>query len=326
MSTGVPDASAPAVDQPVLVSEYRGAAFRTPGGSSLTLFSLACACLTGTLLWLSYFPVAWGGLAWVALAPVLLLVRLRGRAWRAYAAAWLAGLLFYWPALQWMRVADWRMYFTWAGLATYCSLYFPLAIALIRRLDGRTRLPLVVTVPVVWTALEYLRAHFGSGFPWYFLGYSQHRFLAVIQIADLGGVYAVTFVVAALNALLAEFLADEPRLRRFFPVRDRAQRGGLRWLPGQWAFALALLAGTGAYGVWRLGTEDFTPGPRVALLQGNLDQRLRNAASSAESERLADRAAQEMVSHFRALSDRAASASPKPDILVWPETSFPGEW
>ena len=57
-----------------------------------------------------------------------------------------------------MRVADERMYATWAMLATYCSLYFPLTIWLLRFFDRRARWPLVFTVPIVWTALEFLRA------------------------------------------------------------------------------------------------------------------------------------------------------------------------
>ena len=59
---------------PVLQSEYRGAAFRRPRSM---LFSLTCGAVTGGLLWLCYFPVAWGWLAWIALVPLLALVRTR---------------------------------------------------------------------------------------------------------------------------------------------------------------------------------------------------------------------------------------------------------
>src|SRR5262245_1599480 len=67
---------------------------------------LLSAGLTALLLWLCYFPVAWGWLGWVALVPLLVLVRARARARRVYGCAWLAGLAFFWPAIQWMRVAD----------------------------------------------------------------------------------------------------------------------------------------------------------------------------------------------------------------------------
>src|SRR5437870_13379932 len=89
------------------------------------------ATATAFLLWLSYFPVAWGWLGWVALVPLLFLVRSRAPGGRVFLAAWLGALVFFWPALQWMRVADPQMYYTWAALATYCSLYVPVAILLI---------------------------------------------------------------------------------------------------------------------------------------------------------------------------------------------------
>src|SRR5262249_16313741 len=121
---------------------------------------LVAAVLSGALLWLCYFPVACGWLAWVALIPLLCLVRSDARPWRVYLGAWLGALVFYAPAMQWMRVADHRMYATWIGLTLYCSLFFPAGFYLLRRLDRRTPLPLALTVPVVWTALEFFRGHF----------------------------------------------------------------------------------------------------------------------------------------------------------------------
>src|SRR5262249_19777310 len=152
------------------------------------------------------------------LVPLLCLVRSEAQPRRVYLGAWAGGLAFFWFVLQWMRVADIRMYATWAMLATWCSLFVPLGIFLIRRLERCTRLPLVVTVPIVWTGLEFIRAHLLTGFPWYFLGHTQHDFLPAIQIADLGGAYAVTFVVAAVNALVFEALYIRPGLRAWFAL------------------------------------------------------------------------------------------------------------
>src|SRR5207237_10910587 len=137
-------------------------------------------------------------------------------------AAWAGGVVCYGPALQWLRVADERMYFTWAGLALYCSLFIPAGVYVLRWFDRRTRLPLILAFPMLWTALEYFRAHFGTGFPWYFLGHTQHDFLAMIQVSDLAGAYAVTFLVAAVNAILFEWLYAVPRIRIFFTLREPA--------------------------------------------------------------------------------------------------------
>jgi apolipoprotein N-acyltransferase len=280
------------------------------------------ALATGGLLWLCHFPVACGWLAWLALVPLLCLVRSDARPRRLYLCAWAGGLVFFWPVLQWMRVADVRMYATWAGLATYCSLYCPLAIALIRQLDRRTPLPLVVTVPAVWTALELLRAHFGTGFPWYFLGHTQHAVLPLIQVADLAGAYAVTFLVAAVNALLFELLYRRRWFRRLLalpaePVLPR--RPVLAW---QAAAVGLLLAGALAYGFWRLGQDDFDLGPRLALVQTNMPQGIRNAQSGPGEQ--AKSATTVMMSDYQRLSRIAADQ--RPALIVWPETSYPSEW
>lgn len=295
----------------------------TKAGKSATGHVFLPALTTSVLLWLCYFPAAFGWLIWGALVPLLALVRSSARPRRIYFAAWLGGLTFYLAAIQWMRVADPRMYATWIGLAFYCSLYFPLALWLIRFLDRRTRWPLVLTVPIVWTALEFLRSTFAGGFAWYLLGHSQHTLLPLIQIADLTGAYGVSFLVAAVNALLFEILWPAGGVSPLFAAQQGADtprsatssRIGL--LVQGWAI-LAALSGTTIYGFWRLREVRLTPGPRIALIQGNLDQRLRNA--SAVSEDAADR----MGRHFRDLADLAVCY--RPDLIVWPETSWPYEW
>ena len=273
---------------------------------------------TSALLWLCYFPADCGWLIWVALVPLFVLARGPARPRRIYLCAWIAGLAFNLAVIQWMRVADPRMYFTWIGLSFYCSLYFPLAVWLIRFLDRRRRWPLVLTVPVVWTALEFPRSTFGGGFAWYLLSHSQHSFLPLIQIADVTGAYGISFLVAAVNAFLFEILWSRPAIRTWLAGSDARPRWGRMGLVVQGLAILAALIGTTIYGFWRLGQDRQTPGPRIALIQGNLDQRLRN--DSAVSEEAAER----MGRHFRDLSDLAATY--RPDLIVWPETSWPYEW
>jgi apolipoprotein N-acyltransferase len=296
------------------------------------------ALASGALLWLGYFPVDWlrhltgggalsalalarGVLAWVALVPLLCLVRSDARPWRIYLSAWLGGLVFFVPVLQWMRVADDRMYVTWIALAVYCALFTPAGVWLVRRLDRSTRLPLVVTVPLVWPALEYFRGTFLGGFGWYFLGHSQHAFLPVIQVADLGGVYVVTVIVAAVNAYLFEWLFAWPAFRRLFALPDGPRPGSRSALLLHTAAVGLLVAGDLGYGCWRLGQDEFTPGPRVALVQGSVPQSVRNDTSGGSVD-----AGQQMFDHYNVLSQVAAHQQPKPELVVWPETCYPDYW
>src|SRR5262245_4765779 len=109
------------------------------------------AILSGLLLWTAFFPLDLGPVAFFALAPLLTLVRAEGVSGkRRFAAAYVGGLAFFVPALQWVRVAHEMMYLSWIGLALVCSLYWPIAVILIGRLDRWNRPMLSFTVPVVW--------------------------------------------------------------------------------------------------------------------------------------------------------------------------------
>jgi apolipoprotein N-acyltransferase len=292
---------------------------RLPGAVRLPWPCLLPALATGGLLWLCYFPVAWGWLGWVALVPLLSLVRTEARPRRIYLSAWAAGLAFFVPALYWMGVAGTWMIAAWVALALYISLYLPAAIWLLRRLDRGTPLPLALTLPLVWTSLEFLRAHLISGFPWYFLAHTQHDFLALIQVSDLAGAYAVTFLVAAVNGIVFELLYRWRRFRSWLALPLAAPTGGLARLIMATAMVLLLVGGLLGYGVWRLNEAKFTPGPRVVLLQGNIKQSLRNDAATPQG----SAGAKEIIrKSYDDLCKRSTVLAPRPDLIVWPETSY----
>jgi apolipoprotein N-acyltransferase len=107
-------------------------------------------------------------------------------------------------------------------------------------------------------------------------------------------------------------------LRAWFalPQTVAARRPGLAWQ----ALAVALLlTGTFSYGMWRLHGEPFRRGPRVALLQGNEPQAVRNAKYNDVDEAKIKADAETHVDYL-ALHDIAERA--KPDLIIWPETSY----
>jgi apolipoprotein N-acyltransferase len=280
---------------------------------------LLAAVGSGACLRLAHFPFSLAELAWVALVPWLLLVeaRTRGR----LLASYLAGLVYFVWATQWVRVADPRMVVTWLALGVYCAGYWWAATWLIGRLR-RGWLPWVVAVPAVWVGLEYLRAHALTGFGWYFLAHTQHANLPLIQIADLGGAYAVSFVLASVNALALVWLLRVGPVRRWFgqPSPGERDRPGLPWLSTVWV--VALVAGTLGYGEHRLGQEQFTPGPRVALLQPSIDQRISAGRDPGEVNPAQTSQRGQVVQ----LNEQALALDPLPDLIVWPETCYPDDW
>jgi apolipoprotein N-acyltransferase len=283
------------------------------------------AILTGLLLWTAYFPLDLGPVSVVALVPWLTLVRSPASRKRRYFAAYVGGLTFFAPALQWLRVADPMMYVSWAALALVCPLFWVAGLFLLRRIDRLGTVPLAVSVPVVWVALEYLRAHAPAGYPfmkavglyqlsgfgWYFLGYTQHHVLPLIQAADLAGVYAVTFVVAAVNGLAFEWLTRIKAVRRWLRWEPEPRPGFTGLVPATVGVAVLAAAAVG-YGMNRLDHPAFADGPRVAMIQADIPQ----SAKMGDTDGL--------IRTYNRLAIEAARGGA--DLVVWPETCYPPGW
>ena len=290
------------------------------------------AALSGVLLWLAYFPVNWGALALVALAPFLTLVRAEptGRRSTRYFAALFGGLVFFGLAIKWVRVAHPMMLlFAWPAGALYCACYWPLALYLLRRLD-RARAPFALTLPLVWVGLEYVRTHFPTGFAflqplglfqlvgfnWYALGYAMHGFLPAVQAAELGGVYLVSATVAVVNGAAYEWLVRSNRVRALFRWPRLALKRGVVWEAYATSWALILPIAVVCFGVTRLAHPPYPPGPRVAIVQGDLAQsdKMTGDVLAAHYVRLAQSAG------------RPRGGDKPPDLVIWPETCFPAYW
>lgn len=262
------------------------------------------ALSSAVLLWLSFPPADCGYLAWFALAPLFYLVRSERSAPRLYFEAWLGGELFWMLAIAWVRLTDPSAWLGWVVMATFLSLWWPAFLFLTRLIVRRLALPLMLVAPLVWLALEYVRAHILSGFPWYYLAHAQYRYLPLIQVSDLAGAWGLTLLIAVVNAWWVDLLS--------LPLLRPTLKGPRVTRPQLIRFGMVLLAlsATSGYGFYRLGSAKFREGPRVALLQSDFLQELKSKLS-----------AEEIVGVYRSLVARAMPD--KPDLIVWPETSYP---
>ena len=118
---------------------HEGRRFQT---GSLGAWSMSL--LSAALLWACFTPVNASPLAWVALVPLLLLVRVEQRVRWMYTAVYGGSLLGQLATLQWMRLGDPTMYVAWAALAGYVALYAVAFVAVSRVAVHRWRMPLAV--------------------------------------------------------------------------------------------------------------------------------------------------------------------------------------
>ena len=272
---------------------------------------LAAGVASGLLLWTAFPPMEWAPLAWLALAPLFWLATVKGKPLTTYVSAWAGGLVFWILAVPWLRLIDSGAWIGWIALGMVFSFWWPLFLALTRWAHFRLRVPLILAAPIAWVSVEYARAYFLTGFPWYYLAHSQYRHLSVIQIADFAGSLGISFLIAIFNAWLVE-LVTLPLFRK----RSVAAAMGRQMLSKAqsirlWSITI-LLGATLLYGAFRLSTSQFRDGPRVTLLQSNLEQghKFKRDAGKVRAD-------------FQSLIERAIARDGRPDLIVWPETSYP---
>jgi apolipoprotein N-acyltransferase len=269
------------------------------------LGSTALLCGSATILGLAFPRTDWDAAAWIALVPLFILA-LGSRPRVAFTWGWLFGTVFFLVLLRWLNFTfrtfstiPWPL--SWGPtllLAAWCGLFVAAVAALTAWLAAR-RSPTwaLATAPFLWVGAEWLRGHLFGGFPWGTLGYSQHQRLPVIQIAELGGVHAVSLVLVVVNAALAGA----------FLLRWRGAVSGV-------VLGAVLVGATLGFGTWRL--REPLPGgqgppPRVAIMQPSIEQPMKWDPDHAA---VVLRIYQELT--------RQAGAE-RPALIVWPETAAP---
>jgi len=265
--------------------------------------------LSGLLLFASFPPLGFFPLAWVAAVPLLWLLARKPD--EAAAPAFLAGVVFFIPGLEWIRHA------TLGGmivLGLYLAIYvaaFALAAGFIRK---RLRLPMAVIAPILWVTAETVRANILTGFPYLLIGHSQINILPLMQVLDITGVYGVSFIVMSFNGFIADLLAAAPAERR---IKAGVVSG---------AVSLVLIAAALVYGFHRLNTIEMEDGPMMTIIQPNIPQDIKNKYTwelAQNSLELHENLTGQALRELRESHDQLGENEP---LVIWPETALPGRY
>ncbi len=242
------------------------------------------------------FPI----LGWIALVPLFLVIRLQEEQRQPGRAIWygiLYGVFFTLIGNFWLGTFNLiSLQAVGVIFLFFYALFMPIVVGALRLVSATLLKPLIL--PLAWTVFELARSSGFLGYPWLLVAHSQYRVVPLIQIAEIGGVWLVSFVVLLVNSLLTEALlawADGDRPRRRTVLRP--------YVLGVTA-VLAVSFGLGSilYAI-PVNARDTV---RLALIQQNSDPRKHNYAETMDSlERLTD-----------------ATLPYTPDMVVWSETAF----
>jgi apolipoprotein N-acyltransferase len=272
------------------------------------LRKILLAVLSGVMLSASFPPGHLEWMIWIGLIPLLISVE-NERTLNAFRLGMITGLAHYLTLLYWAIyavntygelgiVASTGVLFL---LCLYLSLY-PAVFAVLASLFKKRKF-VALGIAVIWASLEYVRAVLITGFPWCLLGYSQFNHPMLIQIADVTGVYGISFLIAAVNALIYLLMFNRSRLtgKKDFIIETST--------------VVILILVCLVYGYHRLAGVDTndkgTKSLQVSIIQGNIDQSVKWDTDFMK----------ESMDKYLAMT-RSASRL-KPGLIIWPETAAP---
>lgn len=268
------------------------------------------AAIAGFILVFAFPPFDYGFTAWIALVPLMHALDGAGKK-KAFLLGLLFGSVFFLGTVYWVVNS---MYY-YGGVPVSVSILIMLLLVatlglytglfglLFSMTSGVNSMFTLALAPCLWVSIEYLRGYVPYfGFPWILIGYSQTPYLPVVQIADITGVWGISFLIAAVNTAIYLFLKATLAKEMRLPVKEVLVISAL----------LILII---AYGFIRIREVDRSVASwkelKVGIIQGSIDQGLKwNSAFEEETVRI-----------YRDLSGRAGKEGA--DLIVWPETAVP---
>ena len=209
--------------------------------------ALGYPILSGVLMAAAFPPLPLGFLACISLLPLIPVAEnLRGRV--AFGAGFLQGIIFYSATIYWIA---WITPPGMAGAIFYMAVFRGVFVYLWSAMWARYGWLGLWLTPFSWVGFEYFNTLGDMGFPWMVLGHSQVDYLPLIQIAEVTGVYGVSFWVVVVNLIAYEIIRN-------------ARRGPMIGVLVS-AFAAPL-----GFGLWR-ASEPLAEGDlNVAIVQQNV--------------------------------------------------------
>lgn len=262
------------------------------------------ALISGILIVFSFPKFGNGLVIWFALVPLLLGVK--GKPVKiairdGFIAGFIANLgILYWITYVIVNFGYLPLYIgilVTALLAGYLSLYYICFTGVIVYMEKKG-IPFSLSAPSLWTILEYFRSILLTGFPWENIAYSQYLNRYIIQIADITGIYGISWLIVFTNTVICSII-----------LRKKQRDLLLKELP----VCILIITLVIIYGNFRIKDIELkikeAPEIDLTIIQGNIDQNIKWNSHYQE----------ETIRIYEELSLQSGAN----DLIIWPETAAP---
>lgn len=182
-------------------------------------------------------------------------------------------------------------------ISAFAALFFGL-FGFVR---GYLKVPHFIIDPILWVSIEYL---WGLIIPWGFVGYSLWKIKPLIQIAELTGVYGLSYLIIFVSSL-------------FCDIWDAKKEDiSSNWIKAGAILCLFLFVFSFIFGEWRIRTSSSTSkkGLNILLIHSEYEQIIKWKEKDI------------ILNGYLELTNKAlkdlADKNQKPDLIIWPETAL----
>ena len=240
--------------------------------------------------------------AWFCLIP--LLWNLTGsKSKHLFIQGFLFGVIYFYVSLFWVRrtMIDYGNLSVSISLlilfllAGYCAIYVGVFAVMASQAIRRKQVPIIVAFPMIWVSLEFLRGHLITGFPWNAIGLSQYSNLWLLQNADWGSYYAISFILVLANTCI--YLILKRNFSRLTKITSTV-------------FAVSLIFLCWVYGIYRLNKCPNSMPFSVGIVQANVPQNIKWNQNTREL----------ILKRHLELSQTAIDEDI--DLILWPESAI----
>jgi len=275
--------------------------------------NILLSIISGLLLTFSFpkFNLNW--CAWFAIVPLMIStynLTIKNRLYIGFLAGLINNItLMYWIIYPLFSYGEYNIasFFLLCIFYIYLSIY-PGIFSVLFSYFCKNPIFGIFAIPAIWIDLEFVRSILFSGFPWNFLGHSQINWTVIVQIADITGVYGISYLLVLVNFII--FLSI--LYFKQYPLNGgRIHKNTFLFVS---FYGCIVLLSVFVYGKYRINyiNSQVAESKRknIAIIQGNIDKGqkwdLRFILNTTQT--------------YLSLSQMSVKS--KPDLIVWPETAM----
>ncbi len=274
------------------------------------------ACFSGFILTMSFPKISFSLLAWIGLVPLLISISKMNRKQSFYAGL-LTGMCHFLSLLYWITptvqtYGNLPLFLAFpilVLLSFYLSLYLGIFTLIFKSFKQNSILT-PFKAAALWTGLEYIRSFCFTGFPWGSIGYSQYMQIDLIQVADITGIYGISFLIVLFNSGVCA---------SFFMVGFYNKKVRIKKIISLFFCIFFIIGAVLIYGKIRLQDIDKAilkaPRKNITVVQGNISQHVKWDKSFKEN------IVKKYCNLFQNISHNNINETT--DLVILPETALP---